>query len=154
MSFSSEQKKEIIEYTYKSSCCRRSLLSGILFSKATVEGKHITFSLECREYAEYAAKLIKEFYSKDADIYRPSTGGRNIKLSFESPSAAKYVAEIDNYAQNYVGDDSFSVLNVITQRCASCLRCVKRLCKKPHSAKPQRLFCGKLQGYDSRCVAQ
>ena len=110
MSVSLEQKNEIMSYIYKSSCCRRSLLSGILFAKACVEGKHVTLSLECREYAEYTAKLIKEFYSKDADIYRPSTGGRIIKLSFESPSAAKYIAEIDNYVQNYTENDDFSVL--------------------------------------------
>ena len=41
MSFSSEQKKEITDHIYKSACCRRSLLSGILFAKGRVDGKTV-----------------------------------------------------------------------------------------------------------------
>ena len=114
MSFSHEQKKEIIEHTYKSSCCRRSLLSGILFAKGVCEGKTVYLSFEKAEYAEFSAKLIKEFYNKDSEIFRNSSGGRSIHLRFDSPSAAKYVAEIDNLLE-------FTVCDLITQRCASCL---------------------------------
>ena len=114
MSVSGEQKNEIIEQVYKSSCCRRALLSGILFAKGRVMGKTVTLTLEKKEYADFTAKLVREFYGKDADEYRTSEGGRNIKLSFDSPSAAKYITEIDNL-------QDFSVCDVIVQRCASCL---------------------------------
>ena len=90
MSVSTEQKIEIIEHIYKSSCCRRALLSGILFAKGEVSGKTVTLTLEKSEYADFASKLIREFYGKEGDIYRLSQGGRNIKISFDSPSAAKY----------------------------------------------------------------
>ena len=114
MSFSADQKKEIIEYTYKSSCCRRALLSGLLFGKGRVQCKKVTMSFDKAEYADFASKLIHEFYSKEGRIFRENTGGRRIDIVFESPSAAKYVNEIDNLTD-------FDVCDIITQRCASCL---------------------------------
>jgi DNA-binding protein WhiA len=114
MSFSAEQKKEIIEYTYKSSCCRRALLSGLLFGKGRVQGKTVTMSFDKVEYADFASKLIHEFYSKEGKIFRENTGGRKIDITFESPSAAKYINEIENMTD-------FDVCDIITQRCASCL---------------------------------
>ena len=114
MSFSSEQKKEITDHTYKSSCCRRALLSGILFGKGQVDGKTVTMSFDKAEYADYASKLIREFYGKDGEIYRQSQGGRSIKISFASPSAAKYISEIDNLSD-------FDLCDIITMRCSSCL---------------------------------
>lgn len=114
MSFSSEQKKEIIEHIYKSSCCRRALLSGILFGKGRVCGKNVTLSFDRSEYADFTSKLVREFYGKDGKIYRQSQGGRSIKLSFDSPSAAKYVNEIDSLTE-------FDLCDMITQKCASCL---------------------------------
>ena len=114
MSVSSEQKIEIIEYTYKSSCCRRAILTGIIFAKGKNEDKRITLSLEKREYAEFVAKLVHEFYSKEAEIYRSSKGGRNIFVSFDSPSAAKYLAEIDKLDTAEIGD-------LVSLKCRSCL---------------------------------
>ncbi len=114
MSFSSEQKNEITEQIYKSSCCRRALLSGILFGKGRVDSKTVTMSFDRAEYADYTQKLIREFYGKDGDIYRHSSGGRSIKIFFSSPSAVKYLNEIDNLSD-------FDVCDLITQRCSSCL---------------------------------
>lgn len=114
MSVSQEQKIEIIEHIYKSACCRRALLSGILFAKGEVDGRSVSISLEKYEYAEFCGKLIKEFYGKEANVYRGKSGGRYIKLSFDSPSASKYVLEIDNLA-------NFTVCDIITQKCTSCL---------------------------------
>ena len=114
MSVSAEQKQEIIEQIYKSSCCRRALLSGILFAKGRVDGKSVTLSLEKKEYAEFSAKLIFEFYGKTADIYRSSKGGRNLLLSFDSPSAAKYLSEIDQMTE-------YEMMKVFPRKCQSCL---------------------------------
>lgn len=115
MSVSSEQKQEIIKHTYKSSCCRRAILSGLLFAKGKAEGKRITISLERNEYIDFASKLINEFYSKDGEIYRSENGGRNLFISFDSPSAAKYLSEIDALT------DNMNVCDVISQRCQGCL---------------------------------
>lgn len=114
MSFSYEQKKEIIDHIYKSSCCRRALLSGILFGKGSADGKTVTLAFDKSEYADFTSKLIREFYGKEGEIYRQSQGGRSIKISFDSPSAAKYINEIDNLTD-------FDLCDIITQRCASCL---------------------------------
>ncbi len=113
MSVSAEQKKEIIEYTYKSSCCRRAILSGILFAKGVAEDKKITLSLEKQEYAEFLSKLVQEFYGKAADIYRSPKGGRNVYLSFDSPSAAKYLSEIEQLKDGEIGD-------LVMLKCRNC----------------------------------
>ena len=114
MSVSTEQKTEIIEYTYKTSCCRRSVLYGMLFAKGSILGKRITLSLEKREYAELMSKLVQEFYGKSAEIYRSSKGGRNVYISFDSPSAAKYISEIPSIEECLIG-------NYVPLKCRSCL---------------------------------
>ena len=114
MSASSEQKKEIIDHTYKSSCCRRALLTGILFAKARIEEKRIVLSLEKQEYAEFTATLISEFYSKNPQIYRSPKGGRNVLLSFESPSAVKYITEINHLT-------SVDINVIVRPKCRGCL---------------------------------
>ena len=118
MSVSSEQKTEIIQHSYKSSCCRRAMLSGILFAKAKVDGKKVSLSFEKQEYIDFAARLIHEFYGKDSDVFRTEKGGRRINLTFESPSAAKYIHEIGTLRADI---DSFSLTNLISIRCASCI---------------------------------
>lgn len=113
MSVSADQKKEIIEHIYKSSCCRRALLSGILFAKGTADGKTVTLSLEKAEYADFAARLIREFYGRTAEIYRSSKGGRSLYLSFDAPSAVKYLQELSE------GD--YSISRLFMRKCQSCL---------------------------------
>lgn len=117
MSVSTEQKLEIINYTYKSSCCRRSLLSGVLFAKARLDNGRVLLSLEKLEYAEFVARLVHEFYGKDADIFRSPNGGRNVWLAFNSPSAIKYIQKIESIEDV----ENFSVCDVIVQKCAFCL---------------------------------
>ncbi len=95
MSFSSMQKSELINYVYKSVCCRRALLSGILFARGRLSSEEdVSFNLEKRESAEFAAKLIKEFYGQAPVISRPTSGGRCVRIEFKSKSAAKYISNI------------------------------------------------------------
>ncbi len=114
MSVSNEQKKEIIEQSYKSACCRRSLLYGALFAKGRIEGKTVCLSVEKQEYAEFLMKLIKEFYGQDGSLFRTESGGRRVLISFNSPSAAKYIANIDKILEPQLKD-------VFTQGCSSCV---------------------------------
>ncbi len=117
MSVSAEQKKEIINHSYKSSCCRRAALAGILFAKGRAEGKNVTLSLEKQEYADFAAKLIREFYTKEAEIFRLLKGGRSINLSFDSPAAAKLIDDIGHLDEL----PEYSVCDIITQKCKGCI---------------------------------
>ena len=114
MSVSYEQKKEIITQGYKSLCCRRALLSGILFAKGQIDGSQIVISLEKEEYADFTTKLINEFYGKEAEVYRLSLGGRSVKIAFNSPSAMKYISKIDSLQELCLSD-------VIAQKCSGCL---------------------------------
>jgi DNA-binding protein WhiA len=96
MSFSSEQKNEIIKQSYKSSCCRRSLLMGFLFGRATlVEGDVVSIRAEKLETIEFIGRLIKEFYSKSISPRHSSKGGRYLFADFESPAVAKYIRSIE-----------------------------------------------------------
>ena len=108
MSFSAEQKQEIINHTYKSSCCRRALLSGVIFARGENVDGRVVITLEKTEYAEFVAKLVHEFYGKDAEIFRSPKGGRSIMLGFSSPAAVKYVAKIEETSDI----DSFSVCEI------------------------------------------
>ena len=79
-----------------------------------VDKKKITLSVEKREYAEFVSGLVLEFYGKDAEIYRSSKGGRNVFVSFESPSASKYVLEIDELQE-------MDVNVIVHPKCRSCM---------------------------------
>ena len=117
MSFSTDQKLEIIEHTYKSSCCRRALLSGVLFARAGIESGNVIIKLEKIEFADFVSKLIMEFYGKQADVLRNPKGGRGVIMSVNAPSLVKYIARIDDIDDA----DAFSVCDILTQKCASCL---------------------------------
>ena len=114
MSVSGEQKMEIIEHQYKSSCCRRALLCGVLFARGSAEGKSVNLSFEKKEYADFALKLIKEFYGQDGSLFRTESGGRRVLVSFESPSAAKYISNLKELSD-------FDLNDLIVQKCSSCL---------------------------------
>ena len=120
MSVSYELKKDIISQQYKSSCCRRALLMGILFAKGRIEEKEIFLSFEKPEFAEFTATLIHEFYSKEAKIFRSEKGGRCVLLSFDSASASKFIANLDELPSD------FTICNLITQKCRSCLSSLLR----------------------------
>ena len=115
MSASHELKNEIITQQYKSMCCRRSLLSGVIFARSVVSEKEVIISLEKQEYAEFVASLIREFYNKEARIFHSKEGGRRVLLSFDSASASKYATFLNNLQPNH------TVCDIITQKCSSCL---------------------------------
>lgn len=92
MSFLSERKEEIISQPYKSACCRRALISGVLFSKALIKDGCVTLSLENESVAECVAQLIKEFFGKECTPHASKSGGRRRILSFTSPACEKYLS--------------------------------------------------------------
>ena len=95
MSFSSEQKNEIITQSYKSSCCRRALLMGFLFARGYVESEDsVSVRAEKLETIEFIGRLIKEFYSKTISPRHSSKGGRYLFGEFESLVARKYLDSV------------------------------------------------------------
>lgn len=95
MSFSSEQKSEILSHQYKNQCCRRAMLSGIVFSKALVQDEQITLSINSDEIISFVEKLVYEFYGKSISVFRSKTGGRAKIISFDSPAAKKYLSGLN-----------------------------------------------------------
>lgn len=97
MSFSSVQKDAIVSQHYKSACCRRSILCGVLFAKANLfSDNSISIHIERKNVADFVARLIKEFYSSRVDVSREQHGGRYYNLTFVSRSASEYVSNIEN----------------------------------------------------------
>ena len=108
MSFSQEQKAEIISSPIKSACCKTCFLQGILAAKGKADGRNVEISLDKQKSAEFVALLIEEIYSKKPLVSTADNGGRRRLLSFDSPSAAKYIASF------LEGD------KVYTKKCAQC----------------------------------
>ncbi len=91
MSFSSEQKLEIIEQPPKSGCCRLALMHGILAARAQSRGKEVEIAVESQPTADFIAELAYEIYSKEANVSTSRLGGRRHIVSFVSPSAVRFI---------------------------------------------------------------
>ena len=102
MSFSQAQKENIITQQYKSACCRRALLYGILFPKATLAEGVITLSLESEQLCEFLSKLTQEFFSKTLEVSKRIGGGRGKTLSFTSYAYMRYLREISEGGEPFV----------------------------------------------------
>ena len=90
MSFSSEQKNEIVAQGIKSACCRRAFMQGVLFGAKLDEGK-IVLSFEQDSSITFVSSLVKEIYSRELQRVSSPKGGRRRLVSFDSKSAEKYV---------------------------------------------------------------
>ncbi len=108
MSFSSEQKEYITSHNIKSSCCRRALLSGVIYGGGRIENDGVCLHIEKKSVADYIAKLIREFYTKDVNIGRSSTGGRYYEIFFKSHSAYDYLLNIKENSP-------------LVEKCSNCL---------------------------------
>ena len=91
MSFLSDIKEQIISQPYKNACCRRAMLSGILFAKGSVTDGEISIALENKDTADYASVLVKEFFGKETTVSASDIGGRRKILSFASGACEKYL---------------------------------------------------------------
>ncbi len=108
MSFSSDQKTDIMSQALKSSCCRRAFMQGVLSARAeSCDGK-ITVVADSAATAEFFATMIKENYSKDAAVTTLQGGGRGRRVIFSSKSA-------DAYLTDFRGGKIF-----YTERCPMC----------------------------------
>ena len=109
MSFSIEQKYEIIDSPIKSQCCKRALLHGILASAGTVVDEEIVIPVFDKKIAEHIKKLVLDLYNKEAVITTRKAGGRGLLLIFKSNSALNYVMD---FRKNSI---------VFQEKCAGCL---------------------------------
>lgn len=109
MSFLAERKEEIISQPYKSACCRRALINGVLFSKGQLTATNVSISLEDEKIADWVSVLIKEFFLKDTEPYVPQSGGRRRVLCFKSPACEKYLNAVSQGGAAY-----------FTERCPTC----------------------------------
>lgn len=94
MSFSQEQKADIIVQPIKSSCCKLALLQGVLTARGRVDADAICVSVDTTDTAEFVKSIILDVYSKNAEEVTSSVGGRRKLLSFKAKSAAKYINEL------------------------------------------------------------
>ena len=106
MSFSTEQKAEIMSQALKSACCRRALLQGVLFARGELCDDKITVSVDSDRTAEYISRLIFENYSKTAEI--STAAGRRRIVSFYARSAETYLCSLDSAESPFI------------QKCATC----------------------------------
>lgn len=98
MSFSLNEKNEIMNQPIKSSCCKMALLSGILSSKATLDEGVVKISVATDKSVEFISRLIMDIYGKETEVSRLKVGGRAKIVSFRTPSAVKYIESFKNQA--------------------------------------------------------
>lgn len=92
MSFSSEQKKDIILQPIKNACCRRAFLEGVMAARAVVVDETITLSVHGAQTAAFLGQMIRDNYSKEPTITTSSSGGRCRIVAFEAKSALAYLS--------------------------------------------------------------
>ena len=94
-SFCIEQKEELIRQLPKSGCCRRSLLHGVLAVRGEIILGGICVKLENGEIADAVSLLVKEFFGKECEVLPKARGERSVTIGFSSPSAMRYLGEIE-----------------------------------------------------------
>lgn len=95
MSFSLEQKKDVISSEPKSQCCKSATLHGMLAARATACSGKVELSLSSSEVLDFASAIYSEIYSKKAEIATSLKGGRRKILSLESSTLEKYIFSLD-----------------------------------------------------------
>lgn len=109
MSFSSDQKKEILAQPIKSACCRRAFIQGVLASRAELSDGLISISVDSIDTANVIAELLRENYSKPATVKTSPRGGRCRIVSFSAKSAISYLESFGTSDEYY------------TNKCSLCL---------------------------------
>ena len=94
MSFSQEQKADIMSQFPKTSCCKLALLQGVLTARGRTDAESISISLDSSETADFVKGLILDVFSKSAEEVTSSAGGRRKILSFKAKSATKFIADL------------------------------------------------------------
>jgi len=94
VSFSTEQKLEILKQLPKGACCRRAMLYGVLSAKGAYSEARVTVRVGFPEAVEPIVRLIREFFGREAVVTKPREGGRGCALSFESPAAVRMLDDI------------------------------------------------------------
>ena len=95
MSYSSAVKKDLVTQPLKR-CCRRSLLLGILFARGCIIDGEICIRLEDAEVIDATVHLIKEQFTKDAQIRTLKLGGNVREIVFAAKSALAFLGEFDS----------------------------------------------------------
>ena len=103
MSFSTDLKKDISSGVYKSTCCKKALLQGMLTARGRLEENSVIVSVDSAESAEFVSTLVLEIFSKTAEILPPPRGGRCKLVRFVSKAARSFIEEIlsDNLQISY-----------------------------------------------------
>lgn len=96
MAFLNDIKKEICDTAYKSACCRRMMLFGILSARAFItEGDEILLRMTDANATALAQKLINEQFGRQAEKLPQLHGGRLHVFRFNSFSAKKFLTELE-----------------------------------------------------------
>lgn len=97
MTFLDTIKNEMIEAPPKKPCCRRNMLFGLLAARGTVTEEGVTeLRLSHKGTAELAGHLVKEQLGRVAEKIPLRHGGRNEIISFESPTAKRFLEDLES----------------------------------------------------------
>ncbi|MBP3436887.1 MAG: DNA-binding protein WhiA [Clostridia bacterium] len=96
MAFLNDIKKEICDTAYKTACCRRMMLFGILSARAFIaDDDEIVLRMTDENATELAQKLINEQFGRQAEKVPTLHGGRLHVFRFKSFSAKKFLLDLE-----------------------------------------------------------
>ena len=84
-------------------------LSGILASRATLDGGLVKISAYSDEAVAFISALVMDIYGKETEISRLKVGGRAKIISFRAPSAVKYIESFKNKKEPFSKGCNFCI---------------------------------------------
>ena len=134
MSFSKNVKEAICSSPYKSNCCKRAMILGIISAKGYISSDLITVSLDGDMLCSFFSKLLSEAFSVKTEQIKNSLGGRKKTLAFYNKFLYDFLLEFE--AENAKG-------LAIKYKCSSCktsvLRGIFLACGR--ISDPEKQFC-------------
>lgn len=131
-SFNLEQKSEMLSQMPKSSCCRRSLLHGVLAACGERLETEVRMRLENKEIADALASLVREFFGKECAYVPRKKGERSVAISFSSPAVIRYLSE-------QAASDKIILMPKCKVCCAAFLQGV--FLSVGHVSSPEKQYC-------------
>ena len=94
ISFSSDLKSNIYNFTIKKNCCKRAMFFGFLAAKATIEQGGIKLHTNSEQETEYISRSVLELFNRELAYKKRVKGVRGYELFFYCDSALERLEKI------------------------------------------------------------
>lgn len=115
MSFTTDVSTELLSASLSKTCCRKSMLYGMLFCAKRLENNAVSAEFKTQESAQKAAQILNTQFSLNAEPQQIARAGRRFfVLDFKSKAIFSFLDQIDSTT------NLKSIDQIIGFRCADC----------------------------------